>query len=117
MQRPAVIWALIVVGACLLCLGLLWNRLFPTKLYWTDADAQEFSGALVDAHEKSHMHPKNDAEREQVAAANKRFDEMRQRLDSARRARSRIGTWLTLGGAMLAGAGIVLYLRSHDDES
>ena len=112
MNRAFLVAGLLVVGLILLGIGLLWHRAVPSKAYWSDAQAREYTTANAELHAiHGQSHEKNhDAKLE---AARERFLTAFQQLEQARGARNRGATVLKIAGMSLLLLGIVLHLAGN----
>src|SRR5688572_14978485 len=99
MNRRFLVTGLVIVGICLLGLGLAWNRLMPSSAYWSPEQAKEYSDAQIEAHAKSHQHG-HDAEKD-MAVARERFSKISQQLADARGSRRRTGKLFLVAGVLL----------------
>jgi hypothetical protein len=107
MNRRFLILGLVVVGFCLLGLGLAWDRLVSPKAYWTPAQAEEYAAAQLEMHAKSHQHS-SEAEKE-MALARERFEKISRQLERARSSRKWTGRLFLAAGIISLAAGIVLH--------
>ena len=112
MKQPFLVPVLLLVGLCLLVVGIGWNRILPPAAYWGDEQAQEYAAAQADLHSISHSHTDDPAHEQEVAAAKERFIKSYQSLEYARTARNRTSTFFIAVGTMLILVGIVLHLKS-----
>jgi hypothetical protein len=108
MKRRDLVLSLLLVGLCLVGLGLTWDHLVPSSVYWGPAQADELIAAQIEMHKKSHQHGA-DAEKE-MAIARERYVKLSQQLESARGSQNRIGTFFLVAGISLLLAGIVLHM-------
>jgi hypothetical protein len=107
--------ASLIIGLCLLGLGLAWDGIMPTSVYWGPEQATALVQAQIEAHAKSHYHEDEEAHQKAAAAARARYDRLRERLEAARGSRRRSGLYLTAGGIALLLAGIGLHLTAKSE--
>ena len=113
MKRRILVPSSILVGFCLLCLGLAWNRLVPSSAYWSPDQAEEYTAAQLEMHTKSHHHD-GDAEQEKnMDAARERFDKISHQLERARGSQERTGTLFLAAGVSLLLVGVLLHLSGN----
>jgi hypothetical protein len=111
MKRRVLAIGSLLVGLCLIGLGLAWDRIVPSSAYWGHEQATALTAAQTEMHTKSHQHGAG-AEQE-MAAARERFIKMSQQLESARGAQKRTGTILLVVGISLILAGIALHISQR----
>jgi hypothetical protein len=114
MKRPVLVLSLLLVGLCLIVLGLAWDHLVPSSAYWSPEQAQELTDAQLDMHSKSHDH--SPAAEQKMATARQRYVQISQQLESARGSQKRLATVFLAGGVLLLLAGIVLHITQPRSE-
>ncbi len=111
MKRRVLVLSLLLIGLCLVVLGLAWDHLVPSSAYWGPEQAKELTAAQIEMHSKSHHHGA-DAE-QQMAAARERYRKISQQLETARGSQKRIGTFFLAAGVLLLVAGVVLHVSQN----
>ena len=114
MKQRLLVPSLIILGTCLLVLGLVCDRLVPSTAYWNAEQEQEYTAAQLDMHSKSHAQGA-DAE-QQMAAARERFAKIRGEFESARGSQRFGGTAFLIVGVLLLAAGVVLHFKMKRPE-
>jgi hypothetical protein len=98
--------ALLVLGLVLIGLGLSWNSLLPSSVYWGPQQAEELMKAQANYHEKTHNHGTQGFNEGEFAAARERLVELQKKLASAQSTQGRLGTILLAIGVLLSILGI-----------
>jgi hypothetical protein len=112
MKQRFLVPGLILIGICLLAVGLTWRRIVPPAAYWGPEQADEYSAAQSQLHAIGHEHEHDpDFERE-ITLARERFEESYQELEDARSSRNLTGIIFTAAGVIVLLAGIVLHMTA-----
>jgi hypothetical protein len=108
-----------VVGLVLLVLGFFWSRAVPSRAFWNQEQAEEYTDAAVTLHELSHAAKGTPEEQQrQMDAARQRFKQAQADLESARFARNEGGRYISLvGSIVLGGSALGLYFRRQNSPS
>lgn len=122
MARQILAILMVLVGVILVLVGINWNAIAPPKANWSPQQADEYTDAALALHSAAHAHehdasedsderPEHDAEYQaNRAAAQLRFDSIRQDLDEAIVTRDRTGLLVSVGGIILAASGLAVYV-------
>lgn len=112
MKQRFVVPGLVLLGICLLGLGLGWDRIRPTTAYWTPEQAEEYSTSQSDLHAQWHTHTDNQDHEQEAVAAKERFLKSLEALESARNSRTRTGNLLVMAGTGVLLLGIAIHLAA-----
>jgi hypothetical protein len=107
MDRRFLTSGFVLLGLCLLGVGLAWNRLVPSRSYWGPEQAEEYAAAQIEAHSQSHQHGPNAEQK--MALARERFANISQQLERARGSQRRTANVLLIAGMSFLVAGIGLH--------
>jgi hypothetical protein len=114
MKNRFAVPGLILIGLCLLVLGIAWNQVLPSSAYWTPEQAEEFAAAQTELHAR--LDHAADHQQE-FAVAKDRFIKIRDELENARGTRGRMKTVVTLLGATMLLVAIMLHLSQRSSDS
>jgi hypothetical protein len=100
MLRRIVLVSMVVIAVATILSGVAWETLRPPESYWSPQQAQEYQDAFraVHAAQDAVKSDSRDEKAAEFAAAEKRYNEIRADLASARDARKRMGRFATIAG-------------------
>lgn len=113
-MKPLLVPSLILLGTCLLGLGLAWNRIVPSSAYWSPQQAAEYTAAKLELHSKSHDH--GSGVEQEMATAHERFAKISRELERARGSQRFTGTGFVILGVLLLAAGIAVHFAAKRSE-
>ena len=115
--------ACILIGILLMAASAAWPHMVDSRKQWTNEKAAQFEEVNARLHELSdvrghgHQHDGLTHERasEQLAEAERDFDELAPELDAARTGPRKTAAWLQWIGIAVAALGIVAYWAGEQD--
>lgn len=116
MKQRFLVPGLILIGICLLAVGLTWHRIVPPAAYWGPEQADEYSAAQSQLHAIGHEHEHDPTFEREIGLARERFEKSYQELEDARSSRNRTRIIFTAAGVIVLLAGIVLHMTAGRDE-